>query len=183
VPATSREHGLSNLCRCNVKKVSIYTDGACLGNPGPGGYGIILVYGKNRKELSGGYRLTTNNRMELMAAIQGLATLKEPCKVQLYSDSQYLVESMEKGWVQRWKANNWYRNKKEKAANQDLWQELLNLCQKHTISFVWIRGHDGHSENEQCDKLAFVAAHIPELPSDEGYERSSIDSQFFLNHY
>lgn len=153
-----------------MKSVSIYTDGACLGNPGPGGYGIILVYAENRKELSGGYRLTTNNRMELMAAIQGLATLKEPCQVQLYSDSQYLVEAMEKGWARRWQANDWYRNKKEQAANQDLWQKILNLCQKHTVSFGWIRGHDGHPENEQCDKLAFAAAQLPELPRDEGYE-------------
>jgi ribonuclease HI len=166
-----------------MKSVSIYTDGACLGNPGPGGYGIILVYGKNRKELSGGYRLTTNNRMELMAAIQSLAALTEPCQVQLYSDSQYLVEAMEKGWAHRWKANNWYRNKQEKAANQDLWQELLNLCQEHTVRFVWIRGHDGHPENELCDKLAFAAAHAPELPSDEGYAKSSVDSNFFQNHH
>jgi ribonuclease HI len=161
-----------------MKSVSIYTDGACLGNPGPGGYGIILVYGNNRKELSGGYRLTTNNRMELMAAIQGLAALREPCQVQLSSDSQYLVEAMEKGWAHRWQANHWYRNKKEKAANQDLWQELLNLCQKHAVRFVWIRGHDGHPENEQCDQLASAAAHVPELPSDEGYEISSVDSNF-----
>ena len=166
-----------------MKSVSIFTDGACLGNPGPGGYGIILVDGKNRKELSGGYRLTTNNRMELTAAIQGLAALKQPCQVQLFSDSQYLVEAMEKGWAQRWQANNWYRNKKDKAANQDLWQELLNLCQKHTVRFVWIRGHDGHPENEQCDKLAVAAAHFPELPSDDGYEKPSVDSQFFLNPY
>ncbi|HEY9073048.1 MAG TPA: ribonuclease HI, partial [Desulfobaccales bacterium] len=155
--------------------ISIFTDGACLGNPGPGGYGIILVDGKNRKELSGGYRLTTNNRMELTAAIQGLAALKQPCQVQLFSDSQYLVEAMEKGWAQRWKANNWYRNKKDKAANQDLWQELLNLCQKHTVRFVWIRGHDGHPENEQCDQLAVTAAHLPELPGDEGYKKSSLN--------
>jgi ribonuclease HI len=159
-----------------MKSVSIYTDGACLGNPGPGGFGIILVYEKKRKELSGGYRLTTNNRMELMAAIQGLAALKEPCQVHLYSDSQYLVEAMEKSWAKRWQANNWYRNKKEKAANQDLWQEILNLCQKHTVRFVWIRGHNGHPENEQCDKLAFAAAKLPELPSDENYEKFSMDS-------
>src|SRR5271157_286347 len=157
-----------------MKNVSIYTDGACLGNPGPGGYGIILVYAKNRKELSGGYRLTTNNRMELMAAIQGLAALKDPCQVQLYSDSKYLVEAMEKGWAHRWQANNWYRNKQEKAANQDLWQEILHLCQKHTVSFRWIRGHDGHPENEQCDKLDFAAAHLPELSSDASYEKSSM---------
>ncbi len=155
-----------------MKRVSIYTDGACLGNPGPGGYGIILVYGKTRKELSGGYQLTTNNRMELRAAIQGLAALNEPCQVQLYSDSQYLVAAMEKGWAQRWRANNWFRNKQEKAANQDLWQELLNICQKHTVRFIWIRGHDGHPENEQCDKLAFAAAQLPDLPSDYGYQKS-----------
>ena len=147
-----------------------------MGNPGPGGYGAILVYQINRKELSGGYRLTTNNRMELMAAIQGLAALKDPCQVRLYSDSKYLVEAMEKGWARRWQANNWYRNKQEKAANQDLWQELLNLCRKHTVSFVWIRGHNGHPENEQCDKLAFAAAKLPELPSDASYEKFSMDS-------
>jgi ribonuclease HI len=166
-----------------MKSVSIYTDGACLGNPGPGGYGIILVYGKNRREFSGGYRLTTNNRMELMAAIQGLAALKEACQVQLYSDSQYLVEVMEKGWARRWQANNWFRNKKEKAANQDLWQELLNLCQKHTVRFGWIKGHDGHPENEQCDKLAFTACQLPDLPNDEGYVTSSVDSKLFQNHH
>lgn len=155
-----------------MKSVSIYTDGACIGNPGPGGYGIILVYGKHRKKLSGGYRLTTNNRMELIAAIRGLAALKEPCQVQLFSDSQYLVESMEKGWVKRWKANNWYRNKKEKAENQDLWEEILNLCNQHTVQFVWVRGHNGHTENEQCDTLAATAAHLSELPKDDGYEKS-----------
>ncbi len=159
-----------------MKQVSIYTDGACLGNPGPGGFGVILIYGKHRRELSGGYRLTTNNRMELMAAIQGLAALTEPCQVKLFSDSQYLVEAMEKGWAQRWQANNWYRNKKEKAASPDLWQEILNLCCQHKVRFVWIRGHDGHAQNEQCDKLAFAAAHSPDLPKDEGYEKSSPNS-------
>jgi ribonuclease HI len=153
-----------------MKSVSIYTDGACLGNPGPGGYGTILVYGEHRKELSGGYRLTTNNRMELRAAIQGLAALQEPCQVQLFSDSQYLVAAMEKGWARRWQANHWYRNKKEKAASPDLWEEILHLCQKHTVRFFWIRGHDGHPENELCDQLAFAAAHLPDLPKDEGYE-------------
>jgi ribonuclease HI len=156
-----------------MKIVSIYTDGACIGNPGPGGYGIILVYGKHRKELSGGYRLTTNNRMELMAAIRGLASLKEPCQVQLFSDSQYLVKSMEKGWAKRWKANNWYRNKKEKAENQDLWEEILNLCNQHTVQFVWVRGHNDHMENELCDKLASAAARLSDLPKDDGYEKSS----------
>jgi ribonuclease HI len=155
-----------------MKSVSIYTDGACIGNPGPGGYGIILVHGQHQKQLSGGYRFTTNNRMELIAAIRGLDALKEPCQVQLFSDSQYLVESMEKGWAKRWKANNWYRNKKEQAENIDLWEEILNLCNKHTVKFVWIRGHNGHAENEHCDKLASGAARLPDLPKDDGYEKS-----------
>lgn len=155
-----------------MRRVSIYTDGACIGNPGPGGYGVILVYGKHRKQLSGGYRLTTNNRMELIAAIRGLDALKEPCHVQLFSDSQYLVESMEKGWAKRWKANNWYRNKKEKAVNQDLWEEILNLCNQHTVQFVWVRGHNSHTENEQCDTLASTAARLSDLPNDDGYEKS-----------
>jgi ribonuclease HI len=154
-----------------MKSVLIYTDGACIGNPGPGGYGVILAYDKHRKELSGGYRLTTNNRMELMAAIQGLAALKEPCQVQLFSDSEYLVKAMEKGWARRWKANNWYRNKKEKAENQDLWEEILNLCNKHTVQFEWIRGHDGHLENERCDTLAITAARLSNLPIDREYEK------------
>lgn len=154
-----------------MKSVLIYTDGACIGNPGLGGYGVILAYDKHRKELSGGYRLTTNNRMELMAAIQGLAALKEPCQVQLFSDSEYLVKAMEKGWARRWKANNWYRNKKEKAENQDLWEEILDLCNKHTVQFEWIRGHDGHLENERCDTLAITAARLPNLPIDREYEK------------
>ena len=163
-----------------MKSVSIYTDGACIPNPGPGGYGVILVYGNQRKQLSGGYRLTTNNRMELMAAIRGLDALKEPCQVQLFSDSQYLVESMDKGWVKRWKENNWYRNKKEKAENQDLWIEILNFCDQHTVQFVWVRGHNGHTENEQCDTLASAAARLSDLPKDDGYEKSRPSLQIEL---
>ena len=155
-----------------ASEVTIYTDGAASGNPGPGGFGTVLISGKHRLEKSAGFSLTTNNRMELTAAIQGLAALKEPCRVQLFSDSQYLVESMEKGWAKRWKANNWYRNKKEKAENHDLWEEILNLCNRHTVQFVWVRGHNNHMENELCDKLASAAARLSDLPKDDGYERS-----------
>jgi ribonuclease HI len=152
-----------------LKHVTIYTDGACLGNPGPGGYGVVLVYGSHRKELAGGYRLTTNNRMELTAAIRGLAALKGPCYVELFSDSQYVVHAVEKSWARRWRANGWYRSNKERAENRDLWAELLTLCDRHEVRFKWIKGHAGHVENERCDQLAFQAAQLPHLPEDEGY--------------
>ena len=139
-----------------MKKVEIYTDGACSGNPGPGGYGVILRYGEHEKEMSGGERETTNNRMELTAAIVGLSTLKEPCEVTLYSDSKYLIDAIEQGWVYKWKENGWMRNKKDKALNPDLWEELLALLEKHEVNLVWVKGHDGHSENERCDKLAVM---------------------------
>ncbi len=139
-----------------MKKVEIYTDGACSGNPGPGGYGVILRYGEHEKELSGGEESTTNNRMELTAAIVGLSTLKEPCEVTLYSDSKYLIDAIEQGWVYKWKENGWMRNKKDKALNPDLWEELLTLLEKHEVNLVWVKGHDGHSENERCDKLAVM---------------------------
>ena len=139
-----------------MKKVEIYTDGACSGNPGPGGYGVILRYGEHEKELSGGEESTTNNRMELTAAIVGLSTLKEPCEVTLYSDSKYLIDAIEQGWVYKWKENGWMRNKKDKALNPDLWDELLTLLEKHEVNLVWVKGHDGHSENERCDKLAVM---------------------------
>lgn len=154
----------------NLKHVTIYTDGACSGNPGPGGYGVVLIYGKHRKELSGGFRLTTNNRMEIMAAIVGLSALKEKCRVTLYTDSQYLVDAIMKGWAKRWKANNWYRNKKEKARNIDLWDKLLPLCEQHEVEFVWIRGHNGNPNNERCDNLSVQASAQDDLPPDVGYE-------------
>ena len=139
-----------------MKKVEIFTDGACSGNPGPGGWGTILRYGEHEKELSGGEAETTNNRMELTAAIEGLSCLKEPCSVTLYSDSKYLIDAIEKEWVYKWKANGWMRNKKEKAQNPDLWERLLKLLEKHKVELVWVKGHDGHSENERCDKLAVM---------------------------
>ncbi len=137
-----------------LKKVEIFTDGACSGNPGPGGYGTILRYNGAEKELSGGARETTNNRMELTAAIVGLEALKEKCSVTLYSDSKYLVDAIEKGWAVRWRENGWMRTKKDKAQNPDLWEQLLNLLDKHCVELVWVKGHAGHPENERCDRLA-----------------------------
>ncbi|MGF1482092.1 MAG: ribonuclease HI [Cyanophyceae cyanobacterium] len=152
-----------------LKKVTIYTDGACIHNPGPGGYGVVLLYGSHRREISGGFCLTTNNRMEMKAAIVGLEALKTSCTVTLYSDSQYLVNAVEKGWAKRWRSNGWQRNKKEKAKNPDLWEQLLNLCEHHSVRFVWVKGHAGNRENECCDRLAVAAAQQEELPIDPGY--------------
>ena len=150
-----------------MKQINIYTDGACSGNPGPGGYGAILAYNDHRKELSGGFRDTTNNRMELMAAIVALEYLREPCTVTVVTDSQYIVNAVEKRWVYRWKANGWMRNKKEKAINPDLWDRLLQQLDRHQVRFQWIRGHNGHPENERCDELAVSAASQPDLPVDK----------------
>ncbi len=152
-----------------AKQVRIYTDGACIGNPGPGGYGTVLLYGCHRKELSGGYRLTTNNRMELMAAIIGLNALKGQCDVLLYSDSKYVVDAMRQGWAVRWRANGWKRNKKERAVNPDLWEQLLLLCENFNVEFKWVKGHAGDLENERCDHLAVQASHQGNLPIDQGY--------------
>jgi ribonuclease HI len=157
------------------KNVVIYTDGGSLGNPGPGGYGVVLKYRGHQKELSGGFRHTTNNRMELLAAIRGLEALKEPCNVTLYSDSQYVVNGINKGWAQRWRANAWMRNKKEKARNVDLWARLLDLCDIHQVKFSWVRGHSGDADNERCDELAKAAARQQDLPPDTRYETQTRD--------
>lgn len=154
-------------------QVIIYTDGACLGNPGPGGYAAILIRGDKRKELSGGFRDTTNNRMELTAAIKGLEALKQPCQVLLYSDSRYLVQSMSEGWVEKWRANGWKRNKRDRALNVDLWKQILALCEKHQVQFEWTKGHAGTPENERCDLLATEAAAQPDLPEDIIKDNSS----------
>lgn len=138
-----------------MKQVSLYTDGACRGNPGAGGWGAILVYGKYEKEMSGGEPETTNNRMELTAAIEGLRALREPCKVTLYSDSKYLVDAYLEGWVYEWERTS-FRNGKVK--NPDLWQKMLELTRLHTVEFVWVKGHNGHDYNERCDKLATAFA-------------------------
>ncbi len=150
--------------------VTIFTDGACLGNPGPGGWGVVLLSGPHRKELSGGYRLTTNNRMELQAAIRGLEALKKPCDAVLVTDSQYVFNGIEKGWAKRWKEKGWMRSRREKAQNADLWEKLLELCEGHRVRFQWVRGHAGNTENERCDRLAQEAAKRPDLPSDPGYQ-------------
>lgn len=155
----------------DLKSVTIYTDGGCDPNPGPGGYGVVLRYGGQRKELSGGFRLTTNNRMEIYAAIQGLEALKEPCRVTLYSDSEYLVKAIMDGWAKRWQAKGWMRNSKEPALNPDLWEHLLALCDRHQVELVWLKGHAGIAENERCDQLAMLARSRPNLPDDAGYEK------------
>ena len=151
------------------RHIIVHTDGACTGNPGPGGYGAVLEYGDQRRELSGGYRRTTNNRMELMGPIKSLESLKEGCRVTLYSDSRYVVDAVEKGWAKRWQANGWMRNKKEPAINPDLWKQLLALCEQHDVEFRWVRGHAGNPENERCDQLAVKAAQQSNLPIDKGY--------------
>jgi ribonuclease HI len=152
-----------------LKHVVIYTDGACLGNPGPGGYGVVLLHGKDREEFSRGFRLTTNNRMEMLACIVGLQTLKQPCAVTLYSDSQYVINSMTKGWARRWKQNKWKRNG-ENVPNADLWEKMLELCDKHKVRFNWVRGHAGNKENERCDQLARQAALGFDMAIDSVYE-------------
>ena len=149
--------------------VIIYADGACLGNPGPGGYGTVLLFQDKRKELSGGYRRTTNNRMELMAAIVGLEALKAPSKVVLYSDSKYVVDAVEKGWARGWRRNGWRKADKQMAMNPDLWERLLDVCARHNVRFEWVKGHAGNVENERCDALANAAALLQELQPDPGY--------------
>ncbi len=137
-----------------IKTITIYTDGACSGNPGPGGWGAVLLYKTARRELSGGERETTNNRMELTAAIRALGVLREACHVELYSDSRYLVDSMSKGWAQSWKARGWKRADKSPALNPDLFEQLLALCAQHEVVFHWVKGHADNPENECCDALA-----------------------------
>ena len=137
-----------------MKNIEIFTDGACSGNPGPGGYGVILRYNGREKELSGGEKNTTNNRMELTAVIEGLKALKEPCKVVLTTDSKYVSDGINNGWARSWKQNGWRKADKKPALNPDLWDELLGLLDKHDVTINWVKGHAGHAENERCDALA-----------------------------
>lgn len=153
-----------------MKKLDIYTDGACSGNPGAGGYGVVMLYKGARKELSQGYKTTTNNRMEVLAVIKGLEALKEPCDVTLYSDSKYVVDSITKGWVYNWKKKNWIKSDKKKALNVDLWERLLVLLEKHNVKFVWVKGHAENVENERCDELARTAITDGNLIEDENYK-------------
>lgn len=137
-----------------MKKIEIYTDGACSGNPGKGGWGAVLVYNGIEKELSGGELETTNNRMELTAVIEALSKLKEPCEVKLTTDSKYVCDAINKGWLNSWKNNNWKKADKKPALNVDLWQKLLPLLETHRVEFCWVKGHNGHPYNERCDSLA-----------------------------
>lgn len=137
-----------------MKKIEIYTDGACSGNPGKGGWGAVLVYAGKEKEISGGEPETTNNRMELTAVIKALSILKEPCTVDLTTDSKYVCDSVTKGWVYNWQKNNWKKSDKKPALNVDLWEELLPLLHEHNVVFHWVKGHNGHKYNERCDDLA-----------------------------
>jgi ribonuclease HI len=153
-----------------MPSVTIYTDGGCDPNPGgPGGYGVVLLHSRKRTETSGGFRSATNNRMEIYAAIKGLELLPSPCRVTLYSDSQYLVNAIMKGWAVRWKKNGGWLNQKQRAKNMDLWEKLLPLCQTNRVEFRWVKGHAGIHENERCDQLSTAALRQPNLPADEGY--------------
>lgn len=143
-----------------MKQIEIFTDGACSGNPGPGGWGAILRYKQHEKELSGGEASTTNNRMELTALIQALEQLKEPCEITLCSDSKYVIDGLQKGWAKGWRARGWKKSDKSPALNPDLWGRLLELCEPHTIHYVWTRGHAGHPENERCDQLAVAQSRL-----------------------
>jgi len=150
-------------------EVTIYSDGACLGNPGRGGYGTVLLAGEHRKELQQGYRLTTNNRMELLGAIVGLESLSRPCSVALYSDSTYVVNAMSKGWLAGWQKRGWRTSSKQPVKNQDLWQRMVAAVGRHEVSWRWVKGHSGDPENERCDALAVAAANGADLLEDDGF--------------
>jgi ribonuclease HI len=167
----------------SFKHVTIYTDGGCIDNPGPGGYGVVLLYKNRRKELTGGFRRTTNNRMEILAAIAGIEALRTKCRVTVYSDSQYLVNAIERGWARRWQARGWWRNREERAHNPDLWARLLQLCEQHEVRFRWVRGHAGNKENERCDTLARETARRRDLPQDTGYEAAAGGARAARNFY
>ena len=150
-------------------KIVVYTDGGCRGNPGPGGYGVIIIAGEARVELAEGFRLTTNNRMEMTACLAALKALPPPSDVILYSDSRYVINGINKGWARKWRANRWMRTKSDAAENSDLWAQLLDLCESHRVQFVWVHGHAGQTENERCDELAGAAAVGPDLKEDLAY--------------
>ena len=152
-----------------IKTVDIYTDGACSGNPGSGGYGVVMLYNGARKELSAAYRLTTNNRMEVLAVIKALEALKEKCIVNLYSDSKYVVDAINKGWARKWKANGWKKADKSRAQTVDLWERLLALLDMHEVKFIWVKGHADNIENERCDLLARTAIESGILMEDKNY--------------
>jgi|SRR5437867_597454 len=161
--------------RVSLEHVVIYTDGACAGNPGPGAYGVLIIHGSQRKELAAGFRLTTNNRMEILGCIAGLQALGEPCEVTIYSDSRYVVNTMTKSWALRWRKYGWKRRDRsgewKDALNADLWAQMLDLCDRHCVTFKWVRGHCGNEGNERCDQLARAAAAAGRLAIDAAYEK------------
>lgn len=150
-------------------ELEIWTDGACVVNPGPGGYGVVFKYQGRKWEKAGGFRMTTNNRMEIMGALVALETLPDRCKVTIYTDSQYLGNSIAKGWAKRWESKGWKKKGNKKVPNADLWERMLQLCARHEVEFRWIKGHNSIADNERCDQLAESAARKPDLPADEGY--------------
>jgi ribonuclease HI len=160
-----------------LPKVVMYTDGACTGNPGPGGYAAVILKGSERKEISGGYRLTTNNRMELMAAIEGLRAIPQRSDVLLYTDSRYLSDAINLHWVNSWRARNWRKSSKEKVLNVDLWKLLLQELDRHQVRIEWVEGHAGVKENERADRLSVQAAQRSGLPPDTGYENPNGESR------
>lgn len=155
-----------------MNRVIIHTDGGCKGNPGPGGYGAILVAGRHRKELSAGFRRTTNNRMELRAAIAALEILKQPCEIELHSDSKYLIDAMTKKWVDGWQRRSWQTADKKPVKNRDLWLRLIAASHPHQIDWRWVKGHAGHRDNERCDELANLAVAGPNLEEDTGFSEA-----------
>lgn len=150
--------GVIGVLKDFMKKIEIFTDGACLGNPGPGGWAAILKFGEHEKEISGFEPETTNNRMELTAVIKALEKLKEPCEIHLYSDSKYVCDTISKGWAENWRANGWHKGDRKPALNVDLWEKVLLLIENNRISISWVKGHSGHPENERCDELALTQA-------------------------
>lgn len=154
-------------------QVKIFTDGACSGNPGKGGYGAVLIYGEHRKEISSGFKLTTNNRMEILAVLEAFKCLKKPCDVVLCSDSKYVIDALQQGWATKWRTNGWMRTKHDRALNVDLWEPLLCEIEKHNVTYEWVKGHSGHPENEKCDLLAVSAYNGSDLKDDLGYIKSN----------
>ena len=165
------------MAEVTIPDIKLFSDGGADPNPGKGGFGVILSHKGYQKEFSQGYKLTTNNRMELMGVIFGLEQLKTKASVQVYSDSKYVVNGIEKGWAKRWKKNNWYRTKRDKAINYDLWDRLLKILDQHIVTFNWVKGHAGHLQNERCDQLASQAIRSSNLMDDEGYEGAEMAVQ------
>jgi ribonuclease HI len=164
-----------------MKKVIIYTDGSSRGNPGPGGYGAIMLSGEHQKERSGGYKKTTNNRMELMAVIVAMEALKMPCQVEVFSDSKYVINALEKGWINGWRQRGWAKAGKKPLKNVDLWKRVYDAIQPHEVKWIWVKGHAGNRYNERCDFLATFAAQGKNLPLDCGFVSNGANPDFFEN--